>query len=130
ACLYVFAVATCGSWNGISWIICAEIFPLSVRALCQAITTATHWIFAFAMARATPYMLANIDYGFYLFFGTCMMLMIPLVYFLLPETKGVSLENVDKLFGYVAIVVLDVGLEEEVFGKPSLEGNDAEKALD
>ncbi|CAE6534362.1 unnamed protein product [Rhizoctonia solani] len=128
ACLYIFAVATCGSWNGISWIVCAEIFPLSVRALCQAITTATHWIFAFAMARATPYMLANIGYGFYLFFGTCMMVMIPLVYFLLPETKGVSLEHVDKLFGYVAIVVLDVGLEEEVLGKSSLEKNDIEKA--
>ncbi|KAF8699936.1 Permeases of the major facilitator superfamily, partial [Rhizoctonia solani] len=109
ACLYTFAVATCGSWNGISWIICAEIFPLSVRALCQAITTATHWVFAFAMARATPYMLANIDYGFYL---------------------GVSLENVDKLFGYVAIVVLDAGLEEEVLGKQSFEKNDVEKALD
>ncbi|KAF8674887.1 Permeases of the major facilitator superfamily [Rhizoctonia solani] len=109
ACLYIFAVATCGSWNGISWIICAEIFPLSVRALCQAITTATHWVFAFAMARATPYMLANIDYGFYL---------------------GVSLENVDKLFGYVAIVVLDAGLEEEVLGKQSFQKNDIEKALD
>ncbi|CAE6477357.1 unnamed protein product [Rhizoctonia solani] len=130
ACLYIFAVATCGSWNGISWIICAEIFPLSVRALCQAITTATHWVFAFAMARATPYMLANIDYGFYLFFATCMMVMIPLVYFMLPETKGVSLENVDKLFGYVAIVVLDAGLEEEVLGKQSFQKNDIEKALD
>ncbi|CAE6471097.1 unnamed protein product [Rhizoctonia solani] len=129
ACLYIFAVATCGSWNGISWIICAEIFPLSVRALCQAITTATHWLFAFAMARATPYMLANIEYGFYLFFATCMMAMIPLVYFLLPETKGVSLEHVDKLFGYVTMVVLDVGLEEEVLGKQSLEKNDVEKAL-
>ncbi|KEP48041.1 sugar porter (SP) family MFS transporter [Rhizoctonia solani 123E] len=130
ACLYIFAVATCGSWNGISWIICAEIFPLSVRALCQAITTATHWIFAFAMARATPYMLANTGYGFYLFFGTCMMLMIPFIYFLLPETKGISLEHVDKLFGYVAIVVLDVGLEDEILGKSSLEKHDVEKALD
>ncbi|CAE6409413.1 unnamed protein product [Rhizoctonia solani] len=130
ACLYIFAVATCGSWNGISWIICAEIFPLSVRALCQAVTTATHWIFAFAMARATPYMLANIGYGFYLFFATCMMVMIPLVYFLLPETKGISLEHVDKLFGYVTITILDVGLEEEVLGKPSLEKSDIEKAID
>ncbi|GAB1522268.1 hypothetical protein RhiTH_005382 [Rhizoctonia solani] len=82
------------------------------------------------MARATPYMLANIDYGFYLFFATCMMVMIPLVYFMLPETKGVSLENVDKLFGYVAIVVLDAGLEEEVLGKQSFQKNDIEKALD
>ncbi|KAG8728943.1 hypothetical protein FRC11_009879 [Ceratobasidium sp. 423] len=46
-----------------------------------------------------------------------------------PPAKGVSLEHVDKLFGYVAIVVLDVGLEEEVLGKPSLEKNDLEKAL-
>lgn len=130
ACLYIFAVATCGSWNGISWIICAEIFPLSVRALCQAITAATHWLWQFAIARSTPYMLANIGYGFYLFFGSCMMLMVPLVFFLLPETKGVSLEQMDKLFGYVAVVILDVGLEEEVLGKPSIDIKfDLEKAF-
>lgn len=54
------------SWNGISWIVCSEIFPLGLRALCQAITTATQWLWQFVIARSTPYMIANIGYGTYL----------------------------------------------------------------
>ncbi|KAF8755636.1 Permeases of the major facilitator superfamily [Rhizoctonia solani] len=57
ACIYIFAVAFCVgtmSWNGISWIICSEIFPLSVRALGQAITSATQWLWQFVIARSTP----------------------------------------------------------------------------
>ncbi|KAG8746970.1 hypothetical protein FRC10_002769 [Ceratobasidium sp. 414] len=100
ACLYIFAISFCASWNGISWIVCSEIFPLGVRALCCAITTATQWLWQFVIARSTPYMVANIGYGTYLFFGLCMVLMIPWVVFVLPETKGVSLEDMDQLFGY------------------------------
>ncbi|CAE6505297.1 unnamed protein product [Rhizoctonia solani] len=100
ACIYIFAVAFCMSWNGISWIICSEIFPLSVRALGQTITSATQWLWQFVVARSTPYMVKNIGYGTYLFFGSCMVLMIPWVYFILPETKGVPLEDMDRLFGY------------------------------
>lgn len=100
ACLYIFAISFCASWNGISWIVCSEIFPLGVRALGCAITTATQWLWQFIIARSTPYMVANIGYGTYLFFGICMVLMIPWVIFVLPETKGVSLEDMDRLFGY------------------------------
>ncbi|CAE6540540.1 unnamed protein product [Rhizoctonia solani] len=100
ACIYIFAIAFCMSWNGISWIICSEIFPLSVRALGQTITSATQWLWQFVIARSTPYMVKNIGYGTYLFFGSCMILMIPWVYFILPETKGISLEDMDRLFGY------------------------------
>ncbi|EUC61117.1 sugar porter (SP) family MFS transporter [Rhizoctonia solani AG-3 Rhs1AP] len=100
ACIYIFAIAFCMSWNGISWIICSEIFPLSVRALGQTITSATQWLWQFVVARSTPYMIKNIGYGTYLFFGTCMILMIPWAYFILPETKGVSLEDMDRIFGY------------------------------
>ncbi|QRW23411.1 Sugar (and other) transporter [Rhizoctonia solani] len=125
ACIYIFAVAFCMSWNGISWIICSEIFPLSVRALGQAITSATQWLWQFVIARSTPYMIKNIGYGTYLFFGSCMVLMIPWVYFILPETKGVSLEDMDRLFGYCPHgdnVVIEEGLskgeivEREVVG--------------
>lgn len=48
----------------------------------------------------------------------------------MTAAKGVSLEQMDKLFGYVAVVILDVGLEEEVLGKPSIDIKfDLEKAF-
>ncbi|KDN45704.1 hypothetical protein RSAG8_04788, partial [Rhizoctonia solani AG-8 WAC10335] len=116
ACIYIFAIAFCMSWNGISWVICSEIVPLSVRALGQTITSATQWLWQFVVARSTPYMIKNIGYGTYLLFGSCMILMIPWVYFILPESKfararqsygadstiakGIPLEDMDRLFDY------------------------------
>lgn len=97
--LYLFAVSFCMSWNGIAWIYCSEIFPVNIRMLCLAITTATQWIWQFVIARSTPYMIENIKYGTYLFFGACTVAMGLWVYFLVPETKGVTLEGMDALFG-------------------------------
>jgi hypothetical protein len=44
-------------------------------------------------------MLTNIGYGTYFVFAACMTLAVPFVYFFVPETKGLSLEDVDALFG-------------------------------
>jgi sugar porter (SP) family MFS transporter len=95
----VFAVGFCFSYAGVPWIYCAEIFPLRIRGVGMAICTATHWLFNFVIARSVPYMVSNIGYGTYFVFGTCLTLSIPFVYFFVPETKGLSLEEVDVLFG-------------------------------
>ncbi|KAH8745746.1 general substrate transporter [Hyaloscypha finlandica] len=97
--VYVFAVAFCLSWAGVPWIYCSEIFPLRIRSLCVAICTATHWLLNFVIARSVPYMLTNIGYGTYFVFAACMTLAVPFVYFFVPETKGLSLEDMDALFG-------------------------------
>ena len=44
-------------------------------------------------------MLTNIGYGTYFVFAACLTLAIPFVYFFVPETKGLSLEDMDALFG-------------------------------
>jgi hypothetical protein len=64
----------------------------------MAICTAVHWLMNFMIARSVPYMISNIEYGTYLLFAACLTLAIPFVYFLVPETKGRSLENVDAIF--------------------------------
>jgi MFS family permease len=97
--IYIFAVGFCFSYAGVPWIYCSEIFPLRIRALGMAICTATHWLFNFVIARSVPYMVSNIGYGTYFVFASCLTLSIPFVYFFVPETKGLSLEEVDVLFG-------------------------------
>ncbi|EAQ87472.1 hypothetical protein CHGG_04091 [Chaetomium globosum CBS 148.51] len=97
--IYIYAVGWCFSYGGVPWIIAAEIFPLRIRGACISICVATHWIFNFMIARATPYMIADIGYGTYFLFAACITLSIPWVYFFVPETKNLSLEEMDRLFG-------------------------------
>lgn len=49
-------------------------------------------------ARATPFAFADIGWGFYLIFSCLMIVSVPYIYFLLPETKGVPLDSMDELF--------------------------------
>lgn len=97
--VYIYAIGFCLSWAGIPWIYCSEIFPLRIRSLSVAICTATHWLLNFVIARSVPYMLTNIEYGTYFVFAACLTLAVPFVYFIVPETKGLSLEDMDALFG-------------------------------
>jgi hypothetical protein len=43
-------------------------------------------------------MFLKMDYGVYMFFASLMLISIPYVYFLIPETKGIPLERMDELF--------------------------------
>jgi hypothetical protein len=62
-------------------------------------TTCTQWLFQFVIAYSTPYMIADIQYGTFLFFGTSVVCGLIFSYFFLPETKGVTLEDIDIMFG-------------------------------
>lgn len=39
-CVYLYGFIYCATWQGITWVYCSEIFPLDIRMLCVAITTA------------------------------------------------------------------------------------------
>jgi sugar porter (SP) family MFS transporter len=115
--IYVFAVGFCFSYAGVPWIYCAEIFPLHIRGIGMALCTTTHWLFNFIIARSVPYMVSNIGYGTYFVFATCLTLSIPFVYFCVPETKGLSLEEIDLLFGGTGpSSLVAAGLEEAKMG--------------
>ncbi len=97
--IYVYAVAWCFSFGGVPWIIASEIFPLRIRSVCISICAATHWIMNLMIARASPYMLQNIGCGTYFLFAASTTIAVPWVYFFVPETRNLSLEEVDHLFG-------------------------------
>jgi len=99
AAIYVFVVFYCASWNGIAWIIPSEIFPVHIRTLGVTITTMTQWLMQFVITKSTPFMITSMGFGTYFFFGASMTVSFVWVYFLLPETKGLRLEDMDALFG-------------------------------
>jgi hypothetical protein len=97
-CVYLNAFIICATWQGITWTYASEIFPLDIRMLCVALTTADTWLGSFIIARSTPYMISDLGYGAYFFFGAILILMGVWSFFCVPETKGVTLEEMDALF--------------------------------
>ncbi|KAL7276701.1 hypothetical protein RUND412_000282 [Rhizina undulata] len=77
----------------------SEIFPIGIRMLCVAITTANQWLWSFIVSRTTPYMISSLGYGTYFFFASLMICMGIWAFFFVPETKGCSLEDMDRIFG-------------------------------
>ncbi|KAL2831286.1 general substrate transporter [Aspergillus pseudoustus] len=105
-CIYIFFFAA--SWGPIAWVVTGEIFPLKTRAKSLSMTTATNWLLNWALSFSTPYL---VNYGdgnanlqskiFFIWFGCCF-ICIGFVYFMIYETKGLTLEEVDELYNEVA----------------------------
>ncbi len=74
----------------------AVIFPNEVRAAGQAFGSFIHWIFAAIIANIFPIMAGALGGGpIFLFFTLMMVLQLLYVHFMMPETKGVALEDMD-----------------------------------
>ncbi|KAH6847211.1 general substrate transporter [Chaetomium sp. MPI-CAGE-AT-0009] len=83
----------------ISWVYPAEIFPVEVRALGNAITTFTNYAVNLIFAQFTPDALTAIEFKyFYVFFVFNLIAMLCYIFFY-PETMGRTLEQMDELFG-------------------------------
>jgi SP family sugar:H+ symporter-like MFS transporter len=102
-CVYIFFFAS--SWGPVAWVVTGELFPLKARAKCLSFTTASNWLLNWAIAYATPYMVdkehANLGSKVFFVWGSCCFVCIIFVWFMIYETKGLSLEEVDELYGIV-----------------------------
>jgi SP family galactose:H+ symporter-like MFS transporter len=92
--VYIFGFAV--SWGPVVWLVCSEVFPLEGREVGMTITTMVNWTFAgLVMANALSFMGV---YGnasiFYVFAGFCV-LAIAFVALFVPETKGITLEELE-----------------------------------
>ncbi|PYH63702.1 putative galactose transporter [Aspergillus vadensis CBS 113365] len=85
-------------YGPVGWIVTAESSSLEIRAKGVSIGSAVNWIMNFAVAQVTPVMITNIGYKtFIVFFCYCALGLVR-VYFVLPELKGLSLEEIDAVF--------------------------------
>jgi sugar porter (SP) family MFS transporter len=100
-CIYIFFFAS--SWGPVAWVVTGELFPLKARAKCLSITTASNWLLNWAIAYSTPYMVdaeyANLQSKVFFVWGTCCFVCIAFTFFMIYETKGLSLEQVDEMYG-------------------------------
>ncbi|CAO3645067.1 unnamed protein product [Cunninghamella echinulata] len=86
------------SWLSMAWLYPAEIFSTGMRAKGNSMSTAANWLGNFVVAEITPVLFASIDYWTYILFAFLNLLFIPMVYFWFPETKGLTLEQIEVLF--------------------------------
>ena len=99
AFIWIYIGAFGGTWGPASWTIVAEIFPLSIRAKGASIGASSNWLNNFAIAFFVPPMFEAWAWGTYIFFAVFLAVGIAWVYFYLPETKGATLEDMDRVFG-------------------------------
>ncbi|MGO4912734.1 sugar porter family MFS transporter [Leeuwenhoekiella sp. W20_SRS_FM14] len=93
--------------GAVIWVFISEIFPNKVRAYGQSWGTGTHWVFAALITLLTPVFLDSEDgifkdnpWPIFAFFAAMMVLQLLFTKFMMPETKGISLEELeDKLLG-------------------------------
>ncbi|KAF1941284.1 quinate permease [Clathrospora elynae] len=106
-CVFLYACFFQFGWGPVCWIYVSEIPAARLRSLNVAIAAATQWLFNFVVARATPNMMATVGkkgYGTFIIYGTFCFSMFIFVWFVIPETKGLSLEKMDDIFGITELV--------------------------
>lgn len=96
--LFVFNTFFGVSLLSLTWLYPPEIASLEVRAPTTAISTACNWSFNFLVVMITPVSFSTIQHHTYLIFAAINFLMLPVFYFLYPETKGRTLEEMDLIF--------------------------------
>lgn len=94
---FLFIAAHAIGQGSVIWVFISEIFPNNVRASGMALGSLTHWAFAAIIANVFPYFATTLGGGpVFAFFFVMMLFQLLYVWRMMPETKGVSLEDLQK----------------------------------
>lgn len=95
--LFIFIAFFGFSQGAVIWVFISEIFPNEVRAYGQALGSFTHWILAAIITFTFPYIAETFGGGItFTFFASMMILQLLFVWKVMPETKGTSLEGMER----------------------------------
>ncbi|KAF5967997.1 quinate transporter protein [Fusarium bulbicola] len=105
--VWLFVVHFGYSWGPCAWIIVAEVWPLSTRPYGTSLGASSNWMNNFIVGQVTPDMLEDITYGTYILFGLLTWIGAAFIWFVVPETKRLSLEEMDIIFGSEGTALAD-----------------------
>lgn len=95
--LFIFIAAHAIGQGAVIWVFISEIFPNNLRASGQSFGSSTHWILAAIIPSLVPFLFEKVGAGVvFAVFAFMMVLQLLFVIFLMPETKGISLEDLEK----------------------------------
>mgnify|MGYP005750336409 FL=1 len=94
---FLFIASHAIGQGAIIWVYISEIFPNNIRSYGQSFGVSTHWILAALIPSFIPFLFGFIGPGFvFSFFALMMVFQLLFVHFIMPETKGISLEDLSK----------------------------------
>jgi sugar porter (SP) family MFS transporter len=97
AFIFAFIASHAIGQGSVIWVFISEIFPNQIRAKGMALGSLTHWVFAALIANIFPLVAERYGGGIiFAFFSGMMVLQLLYVWLMMPETKGVSLEELQK----------------------------------
>jgi len=100
-CLFISSFAA--TWGPAAWVVIGEIFPIPIRSRGVGLSTSSNWLWNCIIAVITPYLVgtgkgdANLGANIFFMWGGLCCVSLAFAYFLVPETKGLSLEQVDRM---------------------------------
>jgi MFS family permease len=132
------------AWGPCAWVVIGEIFPLPIRSRGVGLSTASNWFWNCIIAIIMPYLVdkqyANLSSKIFFMWGSLCIISVLFAYFLVPETKGLSLEQVDRMLEEVSprhsrtwvprsTFAAEMGLVEKgvSLGGPTKQGDSAEE---
>jgi SP family xylose:H+ symportor-like MFS transporter len=103
--MLVYTAGFAVSWGPVTWVLLSEIFPNQIRGKAMAVAVAAQWIanylvsWTFPILDENPYLVEHFKHGFaYWIYGGMSILAALFMWRFVPETKGRSLENMEKLW--------------------------------
>lgn len=99
SCLMIYITAISIGLVPLPWIMCGEVFPTRVRGLGSGISSATTFASFFVVVKTAPSMMTNLgEVVTFLIYGSVALVGTVILYFILPETKGKSLQEIEDKF--------------------------------
>lgn len=98
AMVYLFVVGYGLGWSSVTWAVSAEVAPNQLRALAMSAATMSQWFFNFVIALITPRALEHIKFGTFIIFGVVTSVAVLWAAFFLPESSGITLELMGRVF--------------------------------
>jgi len=100
ACLCGYMASFSMGWGAIPWLYPSEIFPMDVKEKALSTSVCSQWIANFAIAYLVPQQVALMSpSGTFFFYAACLALGFIWVGYCVPETRGLTLEDMDSVFG-------------------------------
>lgn len=132
----VFIAFFAATWGPVVWVITGELFPLGIRQKGVSICACTNWFINFIFAYITPYLIDNntnkIMLGTKIFFlwGSFNLIGAIITYFLVYETQGLMLEDIDELYRRAKYSWQSSKLNKQITDEQALERERESQAID
>ncbi|KAJ4027851.1 hypothetical protein NW752_000096 [Fusarium irregulare] len=104
ACIFAVSANYSALLGPMTWIIPPEVFTTELRAKANALVQVVHYSISLIITQCSPIALAGVGWKYYILFILTNALCAIIFFFVYPETRGKSLEEIDEIFGDVKIV--------------------------